>query len=181
MFERIFLPLLRNIMKHRRMKRALTSSTTVVSTPRTLEKVSSCGFPPARRSRFYPKRRQTCTGIAYSWLIQGFYPSSSLQSRDNPGNRVTRGWADPTMQILLRADSTTNGPGSIKTRITMPEHQAMRIRTSRCIIHALYTYNSYLRALTYRERRCQLHSIYRCEYRALRETVPCGSYPSNFE
>lgn len=32
----------------------------------------------------------------------------------------------------------------------MLEHQATRIRTSRCIIHALYAYNSYIRALTYR-------------------------------
>jgi len=61
------------------------------------------------------------------------------------------------MQILLRADSTTNGSGSIKTRITMLE----RIRTSRCIIHALYAYNSYIRALTYRKQRRQLYSIYR--------------------
>jgi len=49
----------------------LTSSVTVVSIPRALEKVSLCGFPSAGRSRFYPKRRRTAPEVAHSWLIQG--------------------------------------------------------------------------------------------------------------
>lgn len=84
------------------------------------------------------------------------------------------------MQILLRADSTTNGSGSIKTRITMLEHQATRARTSRGIIHALYAYNSYIRALTYRKRRRQLHSIYTArEYCALEEIARIFPLPGS--
>lgn len=63
-------------------------------------------------------------------------------------------------------------------RLTMLKRQATCIRTSRCIIHALYAYNSYIHAQTYRKRRRQLHSIYRL--RVLEEINKCSSISSHY-
>lgn len=169
LFRHVSHPMSSNISNHRHAEKGSHElRDSCINSPRTWEsivmRISVC-----KEIAFLPQKAPNCAGDC-TLLINSRIPVPSQPlTRDNPGNRVTRGWADLTMQILLRADSTTNGSGSIKTWITMLEHQVARIRTSRCIIHALYAYNSYIRALTYRKQRRQLYSIYSREYCALEE------------